>query len=88
MDLHILFAQRKESYDGQYAPEALVVWDENCIEENPEGFEAACEKALKDFGASELWASKVIRIRVSGDTIRKKLVGVPVVEGAIQDDEG
>lgn len=82
MDLHILFIQRKEEYEGQFAPEALVVWDENCIDENPEGFEKACAEAIKDVG-SDLWASKVIRINVSGDKIRKLLVGVPVLDGAI-----
>jgi hypothetical protein len=86
MDLHILFIQRKEEYDGQFAPEALVVWDENCIEENPEGFELACNTAIKEIG-SELWASKVIRVNVNGDKIRKLLVGVPLIEGAILRDE-
>jgi hypothetical protein len=82
MDLHILFIQRKEQYSEQFAPEALVVWDENSLDENPEGFEEACEKAIKEVG-SELWASKVIRIRVSGDAIRKELVGSPVFPGTI-----
>jgi hypothetical protein len=82
MDLHILFIQRKEDYAEQYAPEALVVWDEHSLDENPEGFEDACKKAIADVG-NELWASKVVRIRVDGNKIRKLLVGTPVVDGNI-----
>jgi len=36
MKLHILFGQRKCSYDGEYAPEALDVADEYAMEDNPE----------------------------------------------------
>jgi hypothetical protein len=82
MDLFILFIQRKESYPGQYAPEALVVWDEHAMAENPEGFEEACAEELKAHG-DEVMAHKVVRVRVDGDRIRKLLIGSPLLQGEI-----
>lgn len=35
MKLYVLFAQRKERYPGEYAPEALHCIDEYGAEENP-----------------------------------------------------
>ena len=34
MKLHILFGQRKCAYNGQYAPEALEIADENTMSDN------------------------------------------------------
>lgn len=82
MDLFILFIQRKESYEGEYAPEALVVWDEFAMDENPEGFEEVCKKELAANG-DQVMAHKVLRVRVDGDKIRKLLVGTPVLNGEI-----
>lgn len=82
MDLFILFIQRKESYEGEYAPEALVVWDEFAMDENPEGFEEVCKKELVANG-DQVMAHKVIRVRVDGDKIRKLLVGTSVLNGEI-----
>jgi hypothetical protein len=33
MDVHVLFAQREERYDGEYAPEALTLVDSFTLEE-------------------------------------------------------
>ncbi len=82
MDLHILFIQRKEEYPEQFAPEALVVWDEYCVEENPEGFEAACAEAIKSVG-DDLLAHKVVRFRVSQPKIRELLLETPVIEAKL-----
>lgn len=84
MNLHILFIQRKESYHEQYAPEALVVWDEYSMEANPEGFEEACEKALKDAG-DEVMASTVVVVSVNQAAIRERLVGHLKLDGKIKD---
>ena len=35
-ELHIIFGQRKESYPGEHAPEALDIADECTMDENPE----------------------------------------------------
>jgi hypothetical protein len=34
--IHVLFGQRKCAYEGQYAPEALEIADENAYDDNPE----------------------------------------------------
>jgi hypothetical protein len=85
MDIHILFIQRKESYEGEYAPEALVVWDEFAMEENPEGFDEACAKELKAHG-DQVQAHRVFRFHVDGDVIRKKLIGTPTLEATLLED--
>lgn len=82
MDLHILFIQRKEEYPLEYAPEALVVWDEYAMDENPEGFDEACAKALKEHG-DQVVAHKVIRFRVDQEKVRKLLLGTPVIEAKL-----
>jgi hypothetical protein len=85
MDLHILFIQRKESYPGECAPEALVVWDEYSVDENPEGFENAIKLSLAGQG-SDVAAHRVIRVRVDQERIHKLLVKVPTVDGSIIED--
>lgn len=44
MKIKLIFGHRRESYDGQYAPEVLDAWDECCLEENYEGFAESLEK--------------------------------------------
>ena len=45
MKLHVLFAQRKERYPGEYAPEALTCITEYGHDENPEYLPAEQENA-------------------------------------------
>jgi hypothetical protein len=40
MQIHMLVAHRNERYTGEYGPEVCVAWDEYCIEENREGYDA------------------------------------------------
>jgi len=83
MKLYILFGQRPEEYAGQYAPEALVCWDQFCIEENPDGFDEDCKKALERCGKDAFAATKVIKVEVDGDEITRLLIGAPTIEGTI-----
>lgn len=82
MKLHVLFGQREEAYEGQYAPEALVCWDEFGIEENPEGFENDCDTYLEEHG-DKFVTTKVIQIEVDGDEITRLLTDTPTIEGTI-----
>lgn len=82
MRLHVLFIQRKESYVGEYAPEARIVWDEFSVEENPEGFEEACAKDLKEVG-NDIMAHRVIPVWVDQAEIRNLLLTTPTVKGKI-----
>lgn len=85
MKLFILWGQRKESYEGQYAPEALNCWTEFEVDENPEGFEEDCE-AQKAKHLKEFVAFRVIPVEVSGDKIRNILVGTPEpLKGEVQE---
>lgn len=36
MKLHVIIAQRKESYEGEHGPEALEAATEHDVDENPE----------------------------------------------------
>ncbi len=86
MIIHILFGQRKEQYEGQYAPEVLVAWDEFCIDENPDGWTKATEKAKTDEYSKEFVAFRIVRVAVNGHEIRNLLLAsVPVIRGQIQD---
>lgn len=83
MELHILFGQRKESYPGEYGPEVLVCWDEFCIDENPEGFHEAVEKARKEYESS-FTSMRVVVVKVDGSKIKQLLNETPAVNGEIQ----
>ena len=80
MKLHILFGQREEVYAGQYAPEALVCWDEFSVDGNPGVFEYECEEYLKEH---EFTATKVILVEVDGDEITRLLTEAPTIEGNV-----
>lgn len=83
MKLFVLFGQRKQRYDGEFGPEALVCWDEFCVDENPGGFEEACACHIAARGG-EFSSTRVIEIRVDGDKIAKLLNKNPVVEGEVK----
>ena len=38
MKIHVILAQRKCRYEGEYAPEALEVADEYAMDDNPDWF--------------------------------------------------
>jgi hypothetical protein len=46
MKFHILIAQRKCRYQGEYAPEALEVIDEYAMDENPEWYNSQFQKHI------------------------------------------
>ncbi len=82
MKLHILFGQRKQSYEGEYAPEVLTCWDEYAVDENPEGYEADIAKMREKYG-SEMSAMEVI-IKIDGDKIVRLLNKAPEIEGTVE----
>ena len=55
---------------------------ENAMEENSEGFEEACEKALKSVGDDAL-AHSVVVVSVDQQAIRNRLVGTLQLKGEI-----
>jgi len=70
MNILILFGQRKESYPGQYLPEALAIIDETGNEDNPDYMKEEFEKHK---GYNDFDALKVITISISDDKLNKAL---------------
>jgi hypothetical protein len=70
MKILVLFVQRKEMYEGQCAPEALVCVDEYTNEENPKWFKEACESELKALDENDIAGHAVVEIEVPQDVIR------------------
>ncbi|APC44433.1 hypothetical protein [Pseudoalteromonas phage PH357] len=83
MIIHVLFAQRKESYDGEYAPEAVDVVDEYAFSDNPEYLEGR----LSEFKSSaEYQNAEIVDIdlgRGAQRDIRDKLIGRLVLGGEV-----
>ena len=84
MKLHILFGQRKESYEGEFGPEVLTATDEFTLEENPDRWESELE-TTKRMNADEMQAMREIVVEVDGDKIRNLLLVTPKVKGEIKD---
>lgn len=78
--LHVLFGQRKCSYDGQYAPEALEVMDEFGWDENPEFL---IEKLDEFNKTDEFTALRIIEVKLPFEAIEKALNRVPEIDGEI-----
>jgi hypothetical protein len=70
MILHVLMGQRKESYPGQYAPEALAIIDEYGHSDNPDYM--AAERA-KQTATGEFESLAVLDLDVSGPAIMAHL---------------
>jgi hypothetical protein len=70
MKLFVLFGQRKGSYPGQYAPEALEVVDEYAHDENETWIQEQKDK-MADTGEFESLA--VITLEVADAEITKRL---------------
>lgn len=84
MNLKVLFIQREESYEEEYAPEALCCVDEWSDEDNPKWFENQCQEELKKCG-EDVIAYKVIEIEVDQDKIREILLNTPNIKGKINE---
>jgi hypothetical protein len=83
MYLHILFGQRKESYSGEYAPEALLCWTEYDIEENQAGFDRAVEIAQAEAKRDGFISTKMIQVQVNQAGIRALLLEPATIAGDI-----
>lgn len=74
MKLYVLFMQRKEDYEGEFAPEPVVTWDEYTRDENPEGFTKDVEEAKETF-KTEASGFALVTLIVDGATIRDMCLG-------------
>jgi len=85
MILHVIFGQRTCSYPGEYGPEVIDCWDENCVDDNPEGFDEAIEKAKARMGGKnpEFTSVRVLDVGLDGDKIDRLLNKTPSLAGEI-----
>jgi hypothetical protein len=63
MKVHIIFAQRKEHYPGEYGPEALACATEFEYDENPEYLDGEFLKYLK---TDEFESVKLLKLDING----------------------
>jgi hypothetical protein len=83
LKLHILFMQRREDYDGEFAPEPLLTWDEYTRDENPEGFANDIEEAKKTFGPDAAGFA-LVTVIVDGAKVRDMCLGLDhVISGLV-----
>jgi hypothetical protein len=68
MEITVLFIQRKESYEGEYAPEALIVADEYTMDDNPEFFDEEVKRILEE--DSDISGHTIVLFEVDQDLIR------------------
>lgn len=84
MTLHILFAQRKCHYPGQYAPEALEIMTEYAIDDNPTYLPEKLEFYRKSEEFSNLM---VIPVKVDDDKLDEILFQKNIgLEGTIHEE--
>lgn len=91
MKIHTLWAQRTETYDGEYAPELLIAWDEGCMDENGEGYDAEVKDTIERSGGlgpgKGLSAVREIIIEVSGEAIDKAFARPEIVGTVVHDSD-
>lgn len=84
MKFHIIIGQRKCSYPGQYAPEALDIADECTMDDNPMWIQERYEYHDK---SSDFDSLKIMTLEVKDSDIEKilypeaKITGCKIVEG-------
>lgn len=62
--IYLLIGQRKVSYPGEFAPEALAVADEFTQDDNPEYLDNELDKYEK---SKEFTALEIIKVNVNAD---------------------
>ena len=78
MRITCLFGQRKSQPESI---ELMVAWDEYCIDNYPEGFEADCKKAKESWG-SDLLQWRLVELKTSSTDL-VELFTTPTLEGKI-----
>jgi len=85
MQIHLIIAQRKESYKGQYAPEVLDAIDEYGNDENAGEWLAKKldEYRNPDRANSEFEAVEVVTVEVSTKAILERLRPTGVIAAEV-----
>jgi hypothetical protein len=83
MIIKVLFAQRKESYEGEFGPEALAVVDEFVDAENPNFMVEETERQLKQMGPG-CASHAMVEIEVDQEKISEILNKIPRLNGEVK----
>lgn len=88
MTLKVLFAQRTEQYEGQFAPEVLASVTDLSYHDYSDWFDDQIKKAQQQVLSGELASFEVIDIEVDQDEIRRRVThqASPLI-GEIKDDQ-
>jgi hypothetical protein len=78
-----LFIQRKERYEGQYAPNLAVAVDEYADEENPDFYVEQKKSALAELSDSIVGYTEVV-LTVDMEFIRKRCLTPPEVSTTLE----
>lgn len=70
MKIHVLMAQRKCDYPGQYAPEALACMSEAEFDDNPGHLR---EMREENIDSGEFDSVEIVELEVDGDAIDRRL---------------
>ena len=65
-EFHIVVGQRKESYPGEYAPEALAVMDEYGVEDNGQWLQ---DTLAENRSSGDFEAVEIVRLEVPREAI-------------------
>jgi hypothetical protein len=68
--IHVLMAQRKCDYPGQYAPEALACMSRAEFDDNPRHLRDMRQENLE---TGEFDAAEIVTLEVDGDAIEQRL---------------
>jgi hypothetical protein len=70
MKLYVIFGQRHESYEGEFAPEVIDCWDEYAVDGNYEGYEEQLNIAESN---KEFSAVSVVVVEIDGNKVSDRL---------------
>ena len=81
MFIRTLWGLRK----GETTPELLLAWDEFCVDENFDGWDAAAEEICKKY-ASTMQTMREVNVGVDMRSLDKILSDTPHIDGTIENE--
>ena len=70
MSLYVLFGYDDVHMQDDLVPEALLVWDEFCIENNPEGYDEAVQKTKDEHKGMSFFEAELV---VDTEALRSRM---------------
>lgn len=82
INIKTLWIQRKERYEGEFAPECLLAVDEYTDDSNPEYWEEQSKKELDACG-NDVESHAIINIRIPRAEVEKQLRPGGTIDGTV-----